>query len=182
GGPRKQDQEAQEPAAAEVPDERVGEQAGDDDHDRLRDHGEQERVPESAAEDRIVQLLREVREADPLAGQRPRRRVGEAEIDGENERHTHQRADEQDRRRDQQRSKNTPPFRRIAEGASTPSTDGNRAAHCEHHNRISAAANVAPRYAEAPPWRRSSSNAFPRSTRTGRARSTSSTSRFTTAS
>src|SRR5207302_6593958 len=68
---------------------------------------------EGVAEDLVVQLAAEVREPNPLAGQRTGGRVGEAEVDREPERHPDEQADQDDRRRDEERGEDTPTLCRV---------------------------------------------------------------------
>jgi hypothetical protein len=51
--PREQDQEPQDPLAGELLQERVRQQAGDDEHDGLRDDREEEGVPDGVLERRV---------------------------------------------------------------------------------------------------------------------------------
>ena len=103
GGPGEEHEEAEDPLAPEAAHERVGEEPRADEHDRLRDHGEEERVPDRVPEERVRQLVAEVVQPDPLAAERARGRVREAQVDGENERAADQREDEEDGRGDQDR-------------------------------------------------------------------------------
>src|SRR5439155_5320188 len=95
--------------------QRVGDEARTDDHDDLREHGEEKGVPERAAEDRVVEYAAEVREADPLAAERAGLRVGEAEVAGEDERPADEHRYQDDRGRDQQRREKPATFRDVPE-------------------------------------------------------------------
>jgi len=106
------------------------EQARAHDDDGLGDDGERERVPERAAEDRVVQRVAEVLEPDPLAGERARRRVGEAQVDREDERRADERGDEQHRRRDEERREKPATFRDVAKPCSTAPPRGCHRCHC----------------------------------------------------
>src|SRR3954471_1952399 len=86
-------------------------------------------MAEGAAEDRVVQDPTEVGEADPVAGDRARRRVGEREVDGEHERHPDEQGDEQDRGRDEQRREEPPSLCDVPEP--TPTAPPCRG-HCCH--------------------------------------------------
>ena len=99
--PRQQDQQPQEPAAAERPHERVGEDAGADQHDRLRGEREDDRVPQRPPEVVVVPRIGEVVEPDELAGELAGGRVGHAQVDREHERHADEQDDEESRRADQ---------------------------------------------------------------------------------
>ena len=78
------------------------EYARDEQHDELRDHGEDERVPDRLSEERVVDQVREVREAGALAREGARGGVREAEVDREDERAADEQSDEEDRGRDQE--------------------------------------------------------------------------------
>ena len=102
GRPRQDHEEADEPLAAEVADEEVREHRGADEDDRLRGEREDERVAERAPEVLVLPGVREVVEADPVAGERPADRVGEAQVDRPDERDAHDERHEDDRRGDEQ--------------------------------------------------------------------------------
>jgi len=143
--PRQEDEEPEQPAAAELVHERVRDQAGADDDDRLRDQCHLRGVPERAAEDRVVQDATEVREADPLAGDRAGGRVREREIDREDERDADERGNEKNGRGDEERREDSPALCDVPEpAASAPPCRG----HCRHVWRES----IFP-----PPWPQSSS-------------------------
>ena len=134
--PRQEDEEAENPASAELPHECMGQQARADDHDDLRDHGEEERVPQRTAEDRVVHGVAEVCEPDPLARQRAGLRVGEAQVGGEDERHPDEGGDEQNRRGDEERRENPPTFRDVPEPTMPAPPSG------RHHSHVRADSNA----------------------------------------
>ena len=99
--PGQDHEEAHDPLPPKVADEEVREDGGTDDDDGLRREGEDERVAERAPEVLVVPGIREVVEADPVAGQRTADRVREAEIDGPDERDADDERHEDDGRCDE---------------------------------------------------------------------------------
>src|SRR5207244_3801545 len=100
-------------------------------------------------EDRVAQLGPEVVEPDPLAAQRARDRVGEAEVDREPERDSDERRDEEHCGRDQERGKDAAPLGDVLEPPSAAFPPGHR---CHWWARIYQPANLRA------PWLRSSSS------------------------
>src|SRR5207244_10724371 len=88
-------------AAPEPEDERKGEEAGGDQHDRLRGEREDGRGPQGWAEGVVVPGLSEVVEPDELACQLAGGRIGHAQIHREDERRPDEQDDEQGRWSDQ---------------------------------------------------------------------------------
>ena len=99
--PRKQDQQPEKPATPERAHERMREDAGADQHDRLRGESEDDRVPQGSPEVVVVPGLSEVVEPDELACQLAGGRIGHAQIHREDERRPDEQDDEQGRWSDQ---------------------------------------------------------------------------------
>jgi hypothetical protein len=95
----------------------VGDQSGAEQHDRLRDECEQDRVPDRAPEVRVLPRVAEVVESDVFAGQ-PGDRVREAEVDRQHERPTDENCDEEHRRADQHRREEALPLEQVQPAAS----------------------------------------------------------------
>ena len=97
--------------------EEVGEDRGADDHDRVRDQREDDRVLERRAEVRVRPLVGVVAEADEFARERSGRGVRQREVDGHDERRPDEQADEDDRGRDQRRREKAALLEEIASPA-----------------------------------------------------------------
>jgi hypothetical protein len=121
--PGEQDQEAEDPLAREIAQHRVRDQPGADEDDRLRDDGEQERVPDGMLEGGVPPLAPEVLQPDVLAMQTGRR-VREAQPDRERERARDEHRDEDDGGRDQYGRKDTRALEDIAPAPRPGPSDG----------------------------------------------------------
>jgi hypothetical protein len=119
--PGEQDQEAQEPLAAEIAHQEVGQHAGRHEDDRLGGEDEDEGVDDGTPEDRVAPLAPEVLQADEVSPKRSGGGIGKAQIYGEQERAAHQRQDEDDRGCDQRGRQQAPLI-----AAATPSQPSDR--------------------------------------------------------
>jgi hypothetical protein len=81
-----------------------GEDVPEEDHDRLRNNREDERVGQCGPEDGVLRRADEVGGTDELKGLRPGGRVAHAEVDGEEQRHCHEQDDVEPSGREHQRS------------------------------------------------------------------------------
>src|SRR5437764_11851757 len=137
--PRQQDQEADEPASAKGPNQRVREDCSTYDDKRLGDEREYDCVLERGAEVRVVPGVDEVVEADPAAGERAGSCVGEAEIDGEAERDPDEQGDEDHRWRYQRGGEETALFEKVSRAPpfQFPPGDGFQAARIVQEATVS---------------------------------------------
>src|ERR1700730_2873397 len=100
--PRHQDEEAHEELAAEVLEEGPREEIAQDHDQHLRDDGEDERVPERSEEHRVRDDVLEVLQPHEGEVQAPRRGIGQAEEQREQEGQGDEQEDVGERRREEQ--------------------------------------------------------------------------------